>query len=83
MSDSVLPLYCCFVLLLYRRPMVEMVACVLKHRLAPGGRALLCCAVREQVSGVRGKGSGTVNRTGTLLMAAEEQLNRSQMHCTG
>ena len=29
--------------------MVEMVACVLKHRLAPGGRALLCCAVREQV----------------------------------
>lgn len=35
--------------ILYEWPMVEMVACVLKHRLAPGGRALLCCAVREQV----------------------------------
>ncbi|GAB4823863.1 hypothetical protein N2152v2_010909 [Parachlorella kessleri] len=34
--------------ILYEWPMVEMVACVLKHRLAPGGRALLCCAVREQ-----------------------------------
>ena len=29
--------------------MVEMVPAVLKHRLRPGGRALLCCAVREQV----------------------------------
>ena len=37
--------------ILYEWPMVEMVACVLKHRLAPGGRALLCCAVREQVRG--------------------------------
>lgn len=35
--------------ILYEWPQVEMVACVLRHRLAPGGRALLCCAVREQV----------------------------------
>lgn len=35
--------------ILYEWPMAEMVASVLRHRLLPGGQALLCCAVREQV----------------------------------
>ncbi|PRW59248.1 Nicotinamide N-methyltransferase-like [Chlorella sorokiniana] len=34
--------------ILYEWPMVQMVPAVLKRRLRPGGRALLCCAVREQ-----------------------------------
>ncbi len=31
------------------RQMVLLVPSVIKHRLRPGGRALLCCAVREKV----------------------------------
>jgi hypothetical protein len=35
--------------ILYEWPMVLYVPAVIKQRLRPGGRALLCCAVREQV----------------------------------
>lgn len=34
---------------LYEDPMAPLVSAVLKHRLAPGGKAYVCCAVREQV----------------------------------
>ncbi|KAL4425856.1 hypothetical protein ABPG75_009872 [Micractinium tetrahymenae] len=35
--------------IMYEWQMVLLVPSVIKHRLRPGGRALLCCAVREQV----------------------------------
>ena len=43
---------------LYEWPCVQLVPAVLAQRLAPGGLALLCCAVREQVRVERLSGEG-------------------------
>ena len=46
--------------ILYEWPMVVMLPAVLRRRLRPGGRALLCCAVREQVRRQRRAGVGVL-----------------------
>lgn len=54
--------------------MVLLVPSVIKHRLRPGGRALLCCAVREKVS----------NQPANRLQAVDPSLLHWKMaacHC--
>ena len=62
--------------------MVPMVAAVLKHRLRPGGRALLCCAVREQVRSAPWGGWQGIGRRWQLPLLSMPCLC-SLPHCFG
>jgi hypothetical protein len=56
---------------MYEKAHARLVAAAIKHRLAAGGRALLCCAVRDQ--GVFDAFRETCSRWGLRYCAARVQ----------